>query len=137
MLLEEKIMVTEVVGSQAASSEKHSVSLSAPTASPEVQKSSLSSPVPVKPVKDGPQQAAASVDIPKLVDSINNRPQVRERSLQFSVHEGTGKMQVRIYDSNTHELIRQMPSDEMLRIAEQIDDALAEDISGIILQDQA
>ncbi len=131
-------MVTEVVGSQAASSAKHSVSLPAPTASPEVQGPSLPSPEPVKPVKDGPPQAAAaSVDIPKLVDSMNNRPQVRERSLQFSVHEGTGKMQVRIYDSNTHELIRQMPSDEMLRIAEQIDDALAEDISGIILQDQA
>lgn len=89
-------------------------------------------------VADGHQKVSAtSADIAKLVDTINARAQVQKRALQFSVHESTGKMQVRVYDSETQQLIRQFPSDELLRIAEQIDEVLAGNASGIILQDQA
>jgi flagellar protein FlaG len=136
-------MVSEIANSQvaAASSKPHAnVPSSASTVNPEAQRAVLPPPAAEKtsPVKDGRQQkAATSENITELVGMINDRPQVRERSLQFSVHEGTGIMQVRVYDSKTHELIREIPSEEMLRIAERIDEVLAEDITGIILQDQA
>ncbi len=135
-------MVIEIADSQVALPVKQSVrALSrAPVVSQKAQEapSPLSVPDKAAFVADGRQQASATpADITKLVDTINARPQVQKRALQFSVHESTGKTQVRVYDSETNQLIRQFPSDELLRIAEQIDEVLADNASGIILQDQA
>lgn len=86
----------------------------------------------------GEQQAPAdSESLAKLVEMVNQRPQIRDRSLQFSVHENTGKMLVRVYDSKTDELIRQFPPNELLLIAERIQETLAESPSGIMLQEKA
>lgn len=83
------------------------------------------------------QVPADSESLAKLVEMVNERPQIRDRSLQFSVHENTGKMLVRVYDSKTDELIRQFPPNELLLIAERIQETLAESPSGIMLQEKA
>jgi flagellar protein FlaG len=87
--------------------------------------------------KEGRQVPADTESLAKLIDLMNERPQIQSRSLKFSVHEGTGKMLVRVYDSETDELIRQFPPDELLALAERIHEQLAENPSGIMLQEKA
>ncbi len=43
------------------------------------------------------------------------------RSLQFSIDDATGKTVVRVVDSATQEVIRQMPSEEVLAVARALD----------------
>jgi flagellar protein FlaG len=89
------------------------------------------------PAKQDRQPVADSQSLAQLVDMVNERPQIKNRSLQFSVHEGTGKMLVRVYDADTDELIRQFPPDELLALAERIQEVLEEDSAGIMLQEKA
>ena len=73
----------------------------------------------------------------KLIQEMNDQPQIKRRALQFSMHEETGQMLVKVYDLDTDELIREFPPEEILNIAERIHDLLAEKGKGIMLQDQA
>ena len=54
------------------------------------------------------------------------------RGLQFSVDVTTGKTIVKLVDKETNEVIRQMPSREMLAIARALDR-----VQGLLLRDQA
>ena len=54
------------------------------------------------------------------------------RNLQFSVDEDTGKTIVRIIDSATEEVIKQIPGDEILAIAKSIDK-----LQGLLLRQEA
>ena len=73
---------------------------------------------PAKPVTlDRPsvqQLEEAALRIEKFVQPINS-------DLQFTIDESTGTSVVKVIDRNTKELIRQMPSEEMLAIAGSLD----------------
>lgn len=76
-----------------------------------------SRPVPT-PVQEAPstarlQQAVAEVQS-RVESSINS-------NLQFSLDTETGKPIVRVTDKNTGELIRQLPSEEVLALAKSLD----------------
>jgi flagellar protein FlaG len=62
------------------------------------------------------------------VSDINNYVQNLQRSLLFTVDEESGKDVVTVLDTETEEVIRQYPSEEVLviarRLAEQGDEAL-------------
>jgi flagellar protein FlaG len=51
------------------------------------------------------------------VSQINDYVQNLQRNLQFSVDEVTGKDVVTIIDSETEQVIRQIPSEEILEVA--------------------
>lgn len=59
------------------------------------------------------------------------------RDMSFSVHEKTGQLIVQIIDRESKEVIRQMPAEEMLRIAEQILAMQGENQPGLLLRQQA
>jgi len=72
----------------------------------------------VAPVRESIEKIAA--DLQKFVQSMG-------RDLNFSVDETTGYHVVRVIDQSTGELIRQLPSDELLKLArefEQLNNAL-------------
>lgn len=72
----------------------------------------------VAPVRESIEKIAA--DLQKFVQSMG-------RDLNFSVDETTGYHVVRVVDQSTGELIRQLPSDELLKLArefEQLQNAL-------------
>ncbi len=48
------------------------------------------------------------------VDKANKQMSVRDTSLRFEAHEKTGEMIVRIIDTNTKEVIREIPSEKIL-----------------------
>lgn len=63
----------------------------------------------------------------EVVEQLNDHVQAINRDLHFSVDDDSGKTIIKVTNSETEELIRQIPSEEVLRIsrnlAEQFDDA--------------
>ncbi len=63
----------------------------------------------------------------KLEDAVSNLKefvQNMQRDMDFSVDDKTGRFVVKVIDSQTKELIRQIPSEEVLAISRHIADAL-------------
>ena len=67
-----------------------------------------------------PQAQDATESLQSAVAEINDHMQNLERSLQFTIDDGSGKEVVTVLDKNTKEVIRQFPSEEVLVIARQI-----------------
>jgi flagellar protein FlaG len=85
---------------------------------------------------ENPQSTASppnSAELHDLVDKANAALPANASNLKFSVAEGTHINVVRIEDTETGELIRQIPSETMLAIAR----AFSEDKHGTMLEDQA
>jgi flagellar protein FlaG len=66
---------------------------------------------------DAPKQDQLQNAVSKLQDYVQNY----QRKLSFSVSEETGRTVIKVYDAETDELIRQIPPEETLRLAELID----------------
>ncbi|MFT3930422.1 MAG: flagellar protein FlaG [Spongiibacteraceae bacterium] len=58
----------------------------------------------------------------EAVSKLNDYVQNIRRNLSFSVEETTGRTVVKVYDAETDELIRQIPSEETLRLAAAIEE---------------
>lgn len=85
---------------------------------------------PVENARDVPAaNAAAVVDeegstpIEEAVTSIQNFVQNIRRDLNFSLDDSSGRVVVKVTDSVSGEVIRQLPSEEALRLAERLDEA--------------
>jgi flagellar protein FlaG len=59
-------------------------------------------------------------EILKAVEDINKHAQVVSRDLQFSIDESSGRTIVQVIDSETDEIVRQIPAEEFLAIAERL-----------------
>lgn len=90
-------------------------------------------PAPTQPQAAAPTQAPLSNDAVKQVASqINEFIKSSSSSLQFMVDDDTSKVVVRIVDLHTNEVIRQIPSEEMLAISRSLDQ-----MSGLLIQQKA
>lgn len=82
---------------------------------------------PTRPAEPVSQAAAPHSGQPRPEQVQQAVQQLRQvvapvaRSLQFSVDDATGKTIVRVVDSATKEVIRQIPSEEVLAIARALD----------------
>lgn len=63
------------------------------------------------------------------IDKIESLSQLKTKKFEFSVHEESKKSFVVVKDTETNEIIRQIPSQEVLELAEKID-RLQEEIFG-------
>lgn len=81
-------------------------------------------------------QAAAKVadpaEVRSAVDKLNKTVSALNQSLQFSVDSDTKINVVKLVDVNSHEVIRQIPSEEVLNIAKAIDK-----LQGMLIQEKA
>ena len=57
----------------------------------------------------------------RAAETINRQLQTVAPNLRFSVDEDTGKTVVRVVDTGTGEIIRQVPSEEVLAISRSLD----------------
>jgi flagellar protein FlaG len=91
-------------------------------------------PLPPRRSTEAPAQApaAATVSLPALpvvdirdlaraIGAVNLMLDPMARGLQFSVDESTGTTVVKLVDKETNEVLRQIPSKEMLSIARALD----------------
>lgn len=101
------------------------------------------SPAAAAPRPAAPAAAAAPQAVPlpgqarpeqvrQAVQQIRQVVAPVARSLQFSIDDETGKTIVRVVDSATQEVIRQIPSEEVLAIARVLDR-----LQGLLLRGEA
>jgi flagellar protein FlaG len=73
--------------------------------------------------KSLPAQASPTSDVQQAVSRLNDYAQSLRRDIQFSVDKSSGDTVIRVVDSNSGETIRQIPSEEMLAIAHNLENA--------------
>ena len=61
-------------------------------------------------------------NVREAVSKLNDHVQNLRRTLSFSIEESTGRTVIKVYDAETEELIRQIPPEETIRLAEVIED---------------
>ncbi len=80
---------------------------------------------------DNFQREGRSQDLDIAVEEIQSFLQVQNRNLAFSIDDDTKRSVVTVKDSSSGDVIRQIPSDEVLRLAERIKD-LQQDIGSSV-----
>lgn len=91
-------------------------------------------PVAVQTV-DAVRTAAPAISVEQVkqaVQDINQSMQSLARGLEFTIDANTQRPVVRVVDMETRELIRQIPSAEVLEIAKTLDQVL-----GMLIRQQA
>lgn len=69
------------------------------------------------------ENTKAATDLRGKIEDLNNRLQDMQRGLRFSVDDSSGRIVVKVIDLDTEEVIRQIPSEEMLTIMRQAGDS--------------
>jgi flagellar protein FlaG len=101
----------------------------APQGAPQQPAGRVSAAVP-EPV---PEQQPKPEQLVKAVEAMKQLIETKSpNSLSFAIDDSTGKTVIRISDAQTGEMIRQIPSEEMLEIARSLDK-----LQGLLLQQQA
>ena len=70
-----------------------------------------------------PQKEVARAQVEEGVVTLQAFAQTVSRNLSFSVDDGSGQVVVKVVDSTSGDLIRQIPSEEALQLAERLSDA--------------
>lgn len=103
-----------------------------PAATPApVQAAAPAAPAQAKP-KQAPVESKPAVDIEKVAHQLENFLKRVSRSLEFHVDEASGRVVCSVRDAQTGDLIRQIPNEEVLRMAE-----LAHDETIVLLNEKA
>ena len=58
----------------------------------------------------------------RVADTQRNLNIMHDRNLNFSVHQASGKIMVTVTDETTGEVIREIPSSELLNLAAKLDE---------------
>lgn len=96
-------------------------------------KSSAQPELPQVAVKPAAGQQASAEQLQNAVDSINKTLKQANRSLEFSVDQDTKKQVFKLVDTDTGDLVRQFPTEEMLAISRAIDQVS----QGLLLKQKA
>ncbi|MGI5880075.1 MAG: flagellar protein FlaG [Syntrophomonadaceae bacterium] len=56
----------------------------------------------------------------EAVESVNRALEVSSYHLEFKVHEGSGRYQIKVVDSNSNEVLREIPPERILDLAADI-----------------
>lgn len=78
----------------------------------------------------------SSEELQQAVAQLNESVQQIQRDLLFSVDDSSGRTVVRVVNTETEEVVRQMPTEEVLRISRNIKDQVG-DVSGMIFKTSA
>ena len=93
------------------------------------------------PVQKTPKQAQAALQASSAPSPEHLQQAVREiqravepvaNNLNFSIDQESGKTVIRVVDSKTQELIRQIPSEEVISMSQAIDR-----LAGLLVQEKA
>lgn len=110
--LGQSVAPTAVGGASGTAAQNASASpVAVPEAEERVQAGALAS---------GPKQEAGREQIEDAVASIQEFVQSVRRSINFSVEDGSGRVVVKVTDAESGNVIRQIPSEEALKLAENL-----------------
>ncbi len=94
-----------------------------------VSETKVTAPVQRAVAQDTPESA---VQLENAVNEVSSFVKQTNSSLQFSIDRDSGKTMVKVVDASTNEIIRQIPSEEMLAMAKALDG-----IKGLLVQQKA
>ncbi len=94
--------------------------------------SSLQSDAAVSDTLAAKQSASRPEDVDQALEKINTAVQAFSQTLEFSVDKDTDSFIVKVVDKETKEVIRQIPSEELLNIAKALDK-----LQGLLIKDKA
>jgi flagellar protein FlaG len=84
-----------------------------------------SNPAPAQQVEAEPKVAEQAPperqQLQAAVSALNDYVQNVQRTLSFSIEQNTGITVVKVFDTETEELIRQIPLEETIKLAESIE----------------
>jgi flagellar protein FlaG len=98
-----------------------------------------------KAIEQGQSIASVNRDAKQKVDEdelesavveLNKAVQNMQRNLEFSVDDATGRTVVKVKDRETDEIIRQMPSEEVLKLAQHMHEHQSENGTGFSLMQE-
>jgi flagellar protein FlaG len=108
----------------------HIVAMSLPTSRVSVSSSMSYSTTPIAadPAQDSTLRSAANDvqgveaenTLAAAIDHLNTNIQRLDRNLVFSLDKDSGDVVVKVVDSETHEVIRQIPNEDVLALARHI-----------------
>ncbi|WP_246026198.1 flagellar protein FlaG [Saccharospirillum alexandrii] len=70
----------------------------------------------------GPAKASGAEELEQAVATLNDYVQNTERKLNFQLDEDAGLTIIRVYDKQTDELIRQIPNEEAVSLAQKLNE---------------
>jgi len=88
------------------------------------------SPEKVNTGVQGGMDTMSVEQLTQVVDQLNGFLEETQRGLRFSIDENSGRTVVRVIDTVTDEVVRQIPSEGMLRVIQNINE-----ITGRIFDD--
>lgn len=94
--------------------------------------SSLQRDVAVSANSAAKQSTSRPEDVDQAVEKINTAVQAVSQKLEFSIDKDTDSFIVKVVDKETKEVIRQIPSEELLNIAKALDK-----LQGLLIKDKA
>ncbi len=94
---------------------------SAGGASPSNVDANASLGLPKDPTKQATGQPPTAEQLKTALDTINKTLKQNNKSLEFSVDKDTHKQVVKLVDTETGDVVRQFPSEQMLAISQSID----------------
>lgn len=101
-----------------------------PATGPQETAQPRSAPAPAPTMAHAAQTAPASAEtIKQAARQINDLLKSSQADVEFTVNSESNHVVVRIVDSQTQQVIRQMPSEEMIAIAKSMDR-----MSGLLIQ---
>ena len=72
--------------------------------------------------KELPPEKREVKDIDDVVKGLNEHIRAEHRELAFSVDEGSGRTVIKVMDTDTQEVIRQIPNEEALKFARMLEE---------------
>lgn len=76
-------------------------------------------------------------DVKQLAEQGNKVLAEAQRNLQFKVDETTNQVVVSVVDQKSGEVLRQIPSDEVLALAKRLKELDGEQVQGVFLKERA
>lgn len=64
--------------------------------------------------------AMSKENLNEAINTLNQVPAIKERNLSFSVDDLSGRSVIKLRDKQTDEVIKQIPSEELLKVAQDV-----------------
>ena len=89
---------------------------------------------PQKPEANVPSKtgsAPSNVAVNEAVEQLNDYVQSLQRDLRFTVDEASGRTVVRVLESSSDQVVRQIPTETALRLAQNLKDRLSSEVASV------
>ena len=90
-------------------------------------------------IAENRKQQTDEKSVAEAIDNINANAKLRMRNLELSVNEELNRTVIKVVDAESGEMIRQIPSEKLLQLAEKLkeSDEPTDVVSGLFLDDES